>query len=175
MTRRTTKSATRSLIAVAALGLVLASCGSDEGDPGDAGGGDSSAGEEGADGGTTVEVDEELAAMVPDDLAEAGVLRVGTDASYAPNEFFDEDGSGWIVNNGPPEGTPRYEGHRAIWIQRFDPETQKTFGPRTVLVDGGVDPATNPIWIEGPHIIRRDGWYYLICAEGGTAAGVADA
>lgn len=88
-----------------------------------------------------------------------------------PGLFFDEDGSGWIVNNGPPEGTPRYEGHRAIWIQRFDPETQKTFGPRTVLVDGGVDPATNPIWIEGPHIIRRDGWYYLICAEGGTAEG----
>ncbi|GAA1137102.1 ABC transporter substrate-binding protein [Ornithinicoccus hortensis] len=93
MTRRTTKSATRSLIAVAALGLVLASCGSDEGDPGDAGGGDSSAGEEGAGGGTTVEADEELAAMVPEDIAEAGVLRVGTDASYAPNEFFDEDGS----------------------------------------------------------------------------------
>jgi alpha-N-arabinofuranosidase len=88
-----------------------------------------------------------------------------------PGLFFDADGSAWIVNNGPPEGTPRYEGHRAIWTQRFDPETQKTFGPRKVLVDGGVDPATNPIWIEGPHIIRRGDWYYLICAEGGTAEG----
>jgi alpha-N-arabinofuranosidase len=37
-----------------------------------------------------------------------------------------------------------------------------------VLVDGGVDPSTNPIWIEGPHLYKRDGWYYLNCAEGGT-------
>ena len=88
-----------------------------------------------------------------------------------PALFFDEDGSAWIVNNGPPEGAPRYDGHRAIWIQRFDPAARATVGPRKVLVDGGVDPATNPIWIEGPHIIRRGDWYYLICAEGGTAEG----
>ncbi|HEV7353683.1 MAG TPA: glycoside hydrolase family 43 protein [Brevundimonas sp.] len=88
-----------------------------------------------------------------------------------PGVFFDDDGSAWVVNNGPPEGPPRYEGHRAVWIQRFDPQTLTTFGPRKVLVDGGVDPSTNPIWIEGPHIIRRGDWYYLICAEGGTAEG----
>ena len=41
-------------------------------------------------------------------------------------------------------------------------------GPRKVLIDGGVDPSKKPIWIEGPHIYKRDGWYYLICAEGGT-------
>lgn len=88
-----------------------------------------------------------------------------------PGLFFDDDGSAWIVNNGPPEQQPLYDGHRAIWIQRFDPATKATFGPRKVLVDGGVDPSTNPIWIEGPHIIRRGDWYYLICAEGGTAEG----
>ncbi|MET1161923.1 MAG: family 43 glycosylhydrolase, partial [Pseudoxanthomonas sp.] len=26
----------------------------------------------------------------------------------------------------------------------------------------------NPIWIEGPHIFKRNDWYYLNCAEGGT-------
>ncbi|MDQ8758101.1 glycoside hydrolase family 43 protein [Sphingosinicella sp. LHD-64] len=88
-----------------------------------------------------------------------------------PGLFFDEDGRTWIVNNGPPEGPPRYSGHRAIWIQEFDAANLRTIGPRRVLVDGGVDPATNPIWIEGPHILKRDGWYYLICAEGGTAEG----
>ncbi|NJC34146.1 alpha-N-arabinofuranosidase [Sphingomonas jejuensis] len=92
-------------------------------------------------------------------------LRGGIDPSF----FFDEDGSAWILNNGPPEGTPRYEGHRAIWIQRFDLATMQTTGPRKVLVDGGVDPSTNPIWIEGPHILKKDGWYYLLAAEGGTA------
>lgn len=94
-------------------------------------------------------------------------MRGGID----PSLFVDADGSAWILNNGPPVGTPRYEGHRAVWIQRFDLKTQKMVGPRTMLVDGGVDPSTNPIWIEGPHIIPKDGWYYLICAEGGTAEG----
>jgi xylan 1,4-beta-xylosidase len=88
-----------------------------------------------------------------------------------PGLFFDDDGKAWIVNNGPPESTPRYDGHRAIWIQEFDVRTLRTIGPRRVLVDGGVDPSTNPIWIEGPHILKVAGYYYLICAEGGTAAG----
>jgi len=88
-----------------------------------------------------------------------------------PSLFFDEDGRSWIVNNGPPQGKPLYEGHRAIWIQQFDSRTLKTFGPRTVLVNGGVDIAKKPIWIEGPHLFRKDGWYYLSCAEGGTGEG----
>ncbi|HYD37677.1 MAG TPA: glycoside hydrolase family 43 protein [Allosphingosinicella sp.] len=88
-----------------------------------------------------------------------------------PSLFFDEDGSVWILNNGPPEGPPLYEGHRAIWTQRFDPVTKKTFGPRKMLVNGGVDLSTKPIWIEGPHILRRHGFYYLVAAEGGTAEG----
>ena len=88
-----------------------------------------------------------------------------------PSIFFDPDGSAWVVNNGPPEGTPRYDGHRAIWVQRYDIAAKKTFGPRKVLVDGGVDPSTNPIWIEGPHILKVGDWYYLTCAEGGTAEG----
>jgi alpha-N-arabinofuranosidase len=86
-----------------------------------------------------------------------------------PSFFFDEDGSAWLVNNLPPPGEPLYEGHRAIWLQRFDTKTMKLTGPRTLLLNGGVNPAEKPIWIEGPHIFRKDGWYYLIAAEGGTA------
>ncbi|WP_243455545.1 glycoside hydrolase family 43 protein [Sphingosinicella sp. BN140058] len=85
-----------------------------------------------------------------------------------PSLFFDDDGSAWIVNNGPPVGAPLYEGHRALWIQRFDPVARRTFGPRTLLVNGGVDLARKPVWIEGPHIFRKDGFYYLTAAEGGT-------
>ena len=88
-----------------------------------------------------------------------------------PSMFFDDDGRTWVVNNGPPEGTPLYPGHRAIWVQEFDRKALKTFGPRKVLVNGGIDLARKPIWIEGPHIFRKDGWYYLSCAEGGTAEG----
>jgi len=85
-----------------------------------------------------------------------------------PSLFFGEDGHAWVVNNGPPEGVPRYDGHRAIWIQEFDAVASRMVGPRKVLVDGGVDPSKNPIWIEGPHLYQREGWYYLCCAEGGT-------
>ncbi|MDV3455664.1 glycoside hydrolase family 43 protein [Sphingomonas sp. HF-S4] len=88
-----------------------------------------------------------------------------------PSLFFDTDGKTWILNNGPPEGTPQYQGHRAIWIQQFDLKALKTIGPRKVLVNGGVDFSTKPIWIEGPHIFKKGGWYYLSCAEGGTAEG----
>ncbi|MBV8686538.1 MAG: glycoside hydrolase family 43 protein [Alphaproteobacteria bacterium] len=88
-----------------------------------------------------------------------------------PALFFDDDGSAWVVNNGPPEGRPLYEGHRAIWLQRFDLASNKTVGPRTLLVNGGVDLSKKPVWIEGPHILKKDGFYYLVCAEGGTAEG----
>lgn len=83
--------------------------------------------------------------------------------------FFDDDNRAWITNNGPPVGAPRYTGHRALWIQQLDLKRMKMTGNRTVIVDGGVRPAENPIWTEGPHIIKRDGWYYLLAAEGGTA------
>jgi alpha-N-arabinofuranosidase len=37
-----------------------------------------------------------------------------------------------------------------------------------MIVNGGTDLAKQPIWIEGPHLYRINGWYYLMCAEGGT-------
>jgi xylan 1,4-beta-xylosidase len=88
-----------------------------------------------------------------------------------PDLFFDDDGRAWIANNGPPAEPPRYDGHRAIWIQEFDLKAHKMIGPRSVIVNGGVRIADKPIWTEGPHIFKRDGYYYLIAAEGGTAGG----
>jgi len=74
-----------------------------------------------------------------------------------------------MVNNGnPPDNKPLYQGHRAIWIQEFDLAANKLTGPRKVIVNGGVDLAKQPIWIEGPHLYRIKGAYYLMCAEGGT-------
>jgi alpha-N-arabinofuranosidase len=85
-----------------------------------------------------------------------------------PSFFFDDDGKVYIVNNDAPEGPAKYDGHRAIRVQEFDVNTDKTFGPRKVLVDGGIHPEQNPIWIEGPHIYKINGQYYLMTAEGGT-------
>ncbi|MXP26255.1 family 43 glycosylhydrolase [Altererythrobacter indicus] len=86
-----------------------------------------------------------------------------------PSLFVDDKGRAWILNNGAPEGEPRYEGHRAIWIQQFDLGSNTLFGPRKVLVDGGVHPEDKPIWAEGPNVYKRGEWYYLMPAEGGTA------
>src|SRR3954452_1205057 len=45
------------------------------------------------------QVDKKAAALLPDDIAKAGVLQLGTDATYAPNEFKDASGNpiGWEV------------------------------------------------------------------------------
>ena len=87
-----------------------------------------------------------------------------------PSFFFDDDGKAYVVNNGGPVGQPLYNGHRAIWIQEFDVATKQLVGPRAVIVNGGVDITKNPIWIEGPHLFKENGHYYLICAEGGTGS-----
>lgn len=84
-----------------------------------------------------------------------------------PSLFFD-DGRVYLINNDAPEGTPLYEGHRAIWMTELDPDTLQAVGPRKVLLNGGMDLSEKPIWIEGPHLYKRDGWYYLVCAEDGT-------
>jgi xylan 1,4-beta-xylosidase len=85
-----------------------------------------------------------------------------------PSLFFDDDGKVYLLNNDEPAVPVRYDGHRAIWLQQIDIATFTPFGPRRVLIDGGVKPDENPIWIEGPHLYKVDGWYYLCDAEGGT-------
>lgn len=85
-----------------------------------------------------------------------------------PSLFVDADGKAYVLNNGPPDEKPKYDGHRAIWMQELDLQRMKLVGPRRVLVNGGVDISKQPIWIEGPHLFKRGAWYYLMCAEGGT-------
>ncbi|WP_315762778.1 glycoside hydrolase family 43 protein [Sphingomonas sp. Y38-1Y] len=85
-----------------------------------------------------------------------------------PSIYWEGDRA-YIVNNRAPNEPPRYDGHRAIWIQEYDWRAGKMVGPSTQLVNGGVDLSKKPVWIEGPHIFRKDGWYYMTAAEGGTS------
>lgn len=47
-------------------------------------------------------------------------------------------------------------------------KTDKTIGSRKILVNKGAQPADKPIWIEGPHLYKINGKYFLMSAEGGT-------
>jgi xylan 1,4-beta-xylosidase len=87
-----------------------------------------------------------------------------------PSLFFDDDGRAYVVHNdAPDEGKELYRGHRVIKIWDFDLEKNQVIeGTDKIIVDGGVDITQNPIWIEMPHIYKRYGRYYLMCAEGGT-------
>jgi polar amino acid transport system substrate-binding protein len=71
-----------SLVTVSVATLVLSACGSDSlgGEP---------AGEAPS---VSVSQDEDLSAKLPESIKTAGVIKVGTDASYAPNEFLAADG-----------------------------------------------------------------------------------
>lgn len=87
-----------------------------------------------------------------------------------PSIFFDDDGKAYIVHNdAPPKGTEQYNGHRVIKMWDYDLEKdQVVAGSDKIIVNGGVDLSQKPIWIEGPHLYKKNGKYFLMCAEGGT-------
>ncbi|WP_339738410.1 glycoside hydrolase family 43 protein [uncultured Sunxiuqinia sp.] len=87
-----------------------------------------------------------------------------------PSMFFDEDGKAYVVHNdAPDQGKELYNGHRVIKIWDYDVENDQVIaGSDKIIVDGGVDLSKKPIWIEAPHIYKKNGKYYLMCAEGGT-------
>lgn len=87
-----------------------------------------------------------------------------------PSLFFDDNGKAYVIHNDAPDrGKERYEGHRVIKIWEYDLEKDQVIpGTDQIIVDGGVDITRQPIWIEAPHIYKKDGSYYLMCAEGGT-------
>ncbi|GGA82981.1 glycoside hydrolase 43 family protein [Flavobacterium palustre] len=87
-----------------------------------------------------------------------------------PSIFFDDNGKGYIVHNDAPDkGKELYNGHRVIKVWEYDVDNDKVIpGTDKIIVDGGVDLSKKPIWIEAPHLYKKDGSYYLMCAEGGT-------
>ena len=85
-----------------------------------------------------------------------------------PDIFFDDNGKAYIVHNDAPEKA-LYEGHRVIKVWEYDTEKDQIIpGTDKVIVNGGVDLSKKPIWIEAPHLYKKGGKYYLMCAEGGT-------
>ena len=86
----------------------------------------------------------------------------GFDASL----FHDEDGRKWIASKDRDFRTENID-KRAIVVQEYDPEEKRLTGPSYAICQG----ATERRFVEGPHIYKRNGWYYLMTAEGGTGYG----
>jgi len=79
---------------------------------------------------------------------------------FDPSLFHDEDGRKWLVNMmwDFRKDHPRFAG---IVLQEYDHATGKLVGPMTNIL-------AKPVLTEGPNLYKRDGWYYLMLAEGGT-------
>lgn len=85
-----------------------------------------------------------------------------------PSFFFDNNGKGYIVHNGPVVGGADYEGQRSIRLFEFDVKGDSIKGNFKEILRGGTHVEKQPIWIEGPHLFKKGNYYYLMCAEGGT-------
>lgn len=81
-----------------------------------------------------------------------------------PSLFFDDDGRAWYVGNHMPSD-PEFPGQAEIWLQELDLADMQLTGERHYLWRGCCQGA----WAEGPHIYKRDGYYYLMISEGGTS------
>jgi len=87
---------------------------------------------------------------------------VGFDASL----FHDDDGRTWLVTLewDPREG---YAHPGSIVLEEYDPGRRRLVGPARRISRGATDRGC----LEAPNLYRRDGWYYLMTAEGGTGFG----
>ncbi len=82
-----------------------------------------------------------------------------------PSFFFDDDGTCYFTANRQPPSGQQYPKHMEIWLQEVDLEHGKLVGDRYSLWDGALKQIHAQ---EAPHIYKRNGYYYLIIAEGGT-------
>ncbi|MEJ8629471.1 family 43 glycosylhydrolase [Sphingomonas sp. I4] len=88
-------------------------------------------------------------------------------SGFDPALFHDEDGRSWLLNM-LWDHRPDRKRFAGIVIQEMDMTTGRLLGERRRIFDG-----TALGFTEGPHLYRRDGWYHLLVAEGGTERGHA--
>ena len=89
-------------------------------------------------------------------------------SGFDPSLFHDDDGRKWVVNmlwnhRGPGSGrNPTHDRFDGIVLQEWSPEEGLT-GPVH-----NIWPGTDRGLTEAPHLFKRNGYYYLTTAEGGT-------
>jgi xylan 1,4-beta-xylosidase len=83
-------------------------------------------------------------------------------SGFDPSLFHDDDGRKWLVNM-VWDHRKQNERFAGILLQEFCPKTCTLFGPVRQIFKG-----SERSLVEGPHLYKRDGYYYLLTAEGGT-------
>lgn len=80
--------------------------------------------------------------------------------------FHDNDGRKYYLSLLVDHRKSKFFG--GIILQEYDPKQETLIGERSLIFEG------SPLGItEGPHLYKRDGYYYLLTAEGGTEYGHA--
>lgn len=90
-------------------------------------------------------------------------------SGFDPSLFHDDDGRKWFLNmvwdhrGGSVGGNPEHPAFAGILLQEFDPRAGRLIGPVRNIFRG------SPLGlVEAPHLFKKNGWYYLTVAEGGT-------
>ena len=83
-------------------------------------------------------------------------------SGFDPSLFHDDDGRKWLVNM---VWDARHERNQfsGIYLQEYCPDRRKLIGDIVNIFKGTELGVT-----EAPHLYKRNGYYYLVTAEGGT-------
>ncbi len=84
-------------------------------------------------------------------------------SGFDPSLFHDDDGRKWLLNmlkDHRKEGADSFAG---ILLQEYSLQEQRLVGPVKTIFEG-----TELKLTEGPHLYKKNGFYYLLTAEGGT-------
>src|SRR5690606_10366884 len=83
-------------------------------------------------------------------------------SGFDPSLFHDDDGRKWVLNM-VWDHRPEKNSFGGILLQEYDAKQKRLVGPVENIFRG-----TDLGLVEGPHLYKRDGYYYLVTAEGGT-------
>jgi xylan 1,4-beta-xylosidase len=90
-------------------------------------------------------------------------------SGFDPSLFHDDDGTKWFLNmlwnhvSDGVGGQPKHPSFAGIVCQQYDPAEARLVGEARMIFAG-----TEHGLVEGPHLFKKNGWYYLTTAEGGT-------
>lgn len=88
-------------------------------------------------------------------------------SGFDPSLFHDDDGRKYLLNM-LWDHRPGHDRFAGIVLQEFSVKERQLIGERVNIFKG------TPLgFTEAPHLYKRNGWYYLLTAEGGTGWGHA--